>query len=154
MTSYFVIGFVDYDAERTTTRIPVYDLSDVNWTDGLSDMADLTTAIQAITNGALKTRELVTSDIDNAAAPATDPNAQRETKWLLRMRPDVGGERDYSLEVGTADLDLLSAVSGRRNEMSPGTELTNLIAAIDAFIVSPEGNPVTLFEAVHVGRNT
>ena len=155
MTSYLNLGYRDYDAEASTARFPILDVNDTNFEATKGMLFDLVAALIPITNGALRSSEILSSDIDTAANPAASQLAQRERKWLISIRPSLGGERNFSIEVGCADLTLLRTVPPRRNEMDKALpEYDALRNAIAGFVRSPEGQTVGVVNVVHVGRNT
>lgn len=79
----------------------------------------------------------------------TDPNAQRENKWLVRYH-DTAGAR-YTIEIPTAKLSLLD--TGTEFLDLTGTEAAAFVTAFEAGAVSPaDSSAVTVDSIQFVGR--
>lgn len=149
------LTFADYNGEISTVRLglrPVFG-SFFEWRD---DVHNLMGTISNVSLGLLAKREIVADSERFAGQTATaeDENAQRETKWLVRCFDNVNS-RSFSFEIPAADLSLLQPnselmdVSG----VTPGAFLVGAIQAGSGVFRSPWGNPATVIEIRHVGRN-
>jgi len=87
--------------------------------------------------------------------PATDIDADRGNKWLLRtsVPADNGAQGAiYKNEIGTADNGALPAASNDFLDLSAGVGLA-LKTAWDAVYVSKQGNAGTLLSVQQVNRS-
>jgi hypothetical protein len=128
------------------------EISSVNWTvtAGIAtpDANTLRTAIAGVIRGTMDSfdvTEITNVDPGSKARPAS-PEAQREDKWVITYLDNVL-QKEFRLSLPTADRSLLA---GGSEQLPPGTELTNLETAFNAYVLSPYGNPVTLQSVEYV----
>ena len=141
--------FVDYDGEVSTVGVHTANLTAANF-DAQATLRDtLEAAIEAVVIGPRKKTTATAFEESIAVTQATDPFAQRETKWLVRMVDPNGNP--VSVEIPTADLSLL--VTNGRNMDPASSEYIALAAAIEAYVLSNDLEAVQVVEIVHVGRN-
>lgn len=110
-------------------------------------------AIVDITIGNVEKSVLKTATDKDAGVVGvpSNPFAQREIKWLIRYTDSVTAKK-YRSEVPTADLAFTSAGT---DFMDLGSaEGIALISALEAGIVSQDGNAVNVDTVEFVGRNT
>lgn len=142
------VPFVDYSNEGSTATIPVADaISDANITVVFG-------ALVGVTLGNAQKSVLSTAiDKDAGTAGASaDPFAQREIKWLIRYTDAVTLKR-YTKEIPCADLS--QAVAGSdQMDVSAATPGETLVNALEAQMLSPDGNGITVDSIEFVGRNT
>lgn len=165
------ITIADYNGEQSTMNVSCEVIAD----DGSNFAAlntafdTLETAIQGITRG-LRTRKQVNYVKRLGNGRATDPEAQREEKWLVTYEdisayldspantlPNPGQFKLYNAEIPCADLSLRVGNSELLYPYPGGaapTPLTDFISAFQAFVKSPTGGSVVIKEIRAVGRNT
>lgn len=113
----------------------------------------LFSAMAACTEGVETKEATLISEAVIAAGPASTPQSQREKKWLLRYHDATTGKK-YVVSLPNAKLSLLAPNSEFMDSITPVTEWTNLKAAFEAVVYSPDdSNLVVLDSAQFVGRN-
>ena len=156
--SSFTVSQTDYDGEVTSTSVLTTQLTTANAAVELPKLATLKTAIDGISLGTVNKTVTVweTLPISAPGVRPSDQNAQRETKWLIRYY-DTTTFREFSAEVGCADLSLLSenknAINLLDGQAPASGPFADFKTAFEACVSSPDGNAVKLIEAMHVGRN-
>ena len=117
------------------------DLSAANFNTQIAAADALTAAITAVELGTTR-GQFISHVIDpgDATLPA-DEQAQRENKWLVSCRETTGGLNAVTFTIPCADLEFLG-VDGEN--METGAERTALVTAIEAFVLSNDGNAVTV----------
>lgn len=138
--------FLDYSGEKSTATFWVAD--------AISD-ANITALVGAVDGVTLGNRQdaVLALEVDKdagTAGPSSNPLAQREVKWLVRATDDVNG-KSVQMEIPTADLSLLSG--GNDYLDLGGTEAAALVAAIEAHVLSIDGNAISVSSIEFVGRN-
>lgn len=151
--SEYVQTRIDYSGEKATssiyipsynvvtnpnvlsTLIPAYDAA----VEGISLMPKATTAVQWY------------NEKYNVALP-TDPQAQREKKWLVRYQ-DTTNFAIYRVEIPGADLSI-GLIPGTDLLDLTGTEAAAFVSAFEALAQSPEGHSVNVLDITYVGRST
>lgn len=150
-TSSIVAGWADYNNEKSHTRLWVTDLTAANIVAQTTAINTLMNALDAITLGRLQTQTITLSNTIVSADPPTSPNAQRETKWLLRYHAISTSEK-FVAEVPCADLTLL----GFHIDMADmsGADFAALKSIWEQVVRDPNNNSLTILDsAQHVGRN-
>lgn len=151
MTSQASFSVRDYANESSSVGLHIAEVDAANFDTQVAAKATLLSALDGVSLGNFIKSQL-TVDIDKAQpAPASDPNAQRELKWLVRAFDSV----DYdpvSIEIPCADLSLLDPVNQDRMVIASGAGAT-LVSALEAHALSKAGNAITVNEIVLVGRN-
>lgn len=156
--SSYTVSQTDYDGEITSTSVLTTQLTTANAAVELPKLATLKTAIDGISIGNINKTQIVweTLPITAPGVRPSDQTAQRETKWLIRYYDSVTF-REFSAEVGCADLTLLSENKNKVNLLDGQAPASGAFAdfksAFEACVSSPDGNSVKLIEAMHVGRN-
>lgn len=147
------VGFTFRDYAKQTSRFELStdDVTAANLAAITANMGALKTALNALTRGVFAHDTLLAIDTTNSSV-ASDEEASREVKWLLRLQDSVTGEQ-LTRELPTALLT---------GHLNPGTEDANMAhadwvslkSAIDGNYVNPEtGNSLLLISAKKVGRN-
>jgi hypothetical protein len=152
----FTYTLADYNRETSTVSLRLEAQSIV---DPLlaQDMIDKMTALQNAINGVslgLPTSQTRTWEREALASPnsaAASADAQRERKWLVRAYDSITFD-PVTFEIPAADLSLLQANS-EFMDVSGGAGAA-LVTAVESGVISKAGNPVIVYEIVHVGRNT
>lgn len=153
----------DFDAENSTMSINIGPLTAANFTAKRDAVDDLKVALDGIIAGEIRKTSL-TEQFSESAAAVTDPQAQREAKWLAVLRDvtqflDVGNTINnvgfgslFTVEIPTALLSLLSGNSGVLDLAVPA--VAAVVTALEAVANSPTGgNQVDVVEIRNVGRN-
>lgn len=164
MAGLLTFSLRDYDKEISTTSINTGAVTAVSLPGLLAEIGTLRDAIDNITLGVLAREQLTAFNTPLSNNPATLPNAQRETKWLVLYEdntqffdppvnaiPNEGYRKRFVLEIPTANLNLLAANSDLADTTNPAIQ-----AFIDAFEQtgrSPYGGSVNVIEIRHVSRN-
>ena len=164
-----VFSIEDYSNETGRSTINVGDISLATIQVVQDAVDDLKLALQPIILGQIRQIGLNQTFIESGAA-VTDPNAQRETKFLVRYRdtnqylgalntaPNPGYNQVFNVEIPTAEL---------ATHLVPGTDVVDMAnAEIAAFVTAFEAvarspynqfstNPtIDVVEILFVGRNT
>lgn len=120
----------------------------------LTDFGSLRAATQAISMGTL-TRDRWSGDVTayNAILP-TNPNAQRERKFLFIYQDDTTFVRGR-IEVPVADLSLPNLFpAGATDEIDLAQpDIAAWVTAFELLARSPDGNTITVLHGYAVGRN-
>lgn len=140
------LPFVDYTSERSTASMYVADAI------GDAAITAIVGAVDGMVVGGRQDAVLVVESAKDAgtAGPAASPLAQRENKWLVRATDDVNA-RNVQIEIPCADLTLLSG--GQDFLDLSGTEAAALVTAIEANVLSQDGNAISVASIQFVGRN-
>jgi len=139
--------------ETSTISLPVTTLSAANYAAQSALIAALVTALEGITIGNPAKSETVILREIISAAPASDPLAQRENKFLLRYHGTTLNQK-FQASIGTADLTQLMTNS-EFIDLSAGAGAA-LKSAFEAVVKSPNdaAESVVLDSVQFVGRNT
>lgn len=148
---YGTLTYVDYSDEKSSFQFNFGAITAVSLPGFLTQFGAFRTATNAISLGTLVSDQWVGDATKYGNAPPTNPNAQRERKFLVTYE-DTTTLALYRLEIPCADL------TGR---MIPDTDLVDLtntqiaawITAFEALCRSPEGNAVVVVRMQAVGRN-
>lgn len=154
----------DFDGEKSTTQLNPGPLTSVNYDAKRAALDSLKSAVSGITLGEMRATSF-TIKTGESTDPVTDPQAQREAKWLVTYRDnteflDVGDTIEntgfgnlYSVEIPTADLDLLENNSDSL-VLDDGGVVAAFVTAFEAFQNSPTGgNEISVVSIRHVGRS-
>lgn len=144
------ITFVDHDGEKSTVGVHVPDLTAGNFAAQEALRDAFVSAVEAVSIASRSKTQAVAVESVVAVDFATNPFAQRETKWLVRGR-ESGTGNAVSFEIPGADLSLLELNGPRLDPAS--TEYADLVAAVEAYVRSNDNVAITVSEVVHVGRN-
>lgn len=132
----------------------------------LTQIGTFRAATQAVILGTIQGEQLIAFNSRLTNAVPTDPNAQRERKWLVTYAdnteyfdaptnsiPNEGFGRIFNLEIPTANLTSALLIDNTDEADLTATPWVNWIAAFEAMGRSPHGGvpEVLLIEAV--GRN-
>lgn len=145
------VRYNDYDAERSTVSLRSTLLTAGNFDAQNTAAISLRDAIAAIALGLR-----VSFDHANryeTVAPGTqasDADAQRETKWLVRYQ-DADGI--YRVEIPCPDRSVLDPNNRGYANIGDGGPVDAFVSAFEAFVLGPSGGAVTVLDIKHVGRN-
>jgi len=153
----------DYNGETSSTTVLVGAVTAVSLPGLLSDIADLTDAIDAMVLGVRKSDSLRAFKTPGSNALASDPNAQVERKWLVTYDditaffdapvnsiPNAGFGKIFQIEIGTADASLL-ADNQEFLDLSAGPGL-DFVTAFQSMARTPYGGTPRVLSIELVGR--
>lgn len=160
------VGFIDYSGENSNSSINVGTVTAISLPGLLSDIADYIAAIDAITLGTVRDDTLVAYSTNRSSIPPTDPNAQRERKWLVRytdntaffdapanLIPNAGFGKIFTFTIPTADLANANLLPNTDKADMTDTQIAAFVAAFEALARSPYGGEVEVLDMTAVGRN-
>lgn len=141
------------DGEIASFSFKLGTTSAANYDNQVTAMNAVITAFNAATR-AVHARTTFTALIDEvSSANASDVDAQREVKMLVRYSDDITAKK-YRIEMPCPDLPNLTVLGRDRIELADGSVMAALVAALEANIVAPDtGNAITVLSATIVGRN-
>lgn len=141
-------SYFDYSRERSTVSIRGGVLAEAALT---AAQVALRAALDAVTLDIPVQETAILSVVDNrdTDTEATDPYAQRESKWLCVGKGADG--TSFSCEVPLADLTLVDNNGEMDIDAGAGAALK---AALEGYATTKSGSAVTISKIVHVGRNT
>lgn len=148
MTSKVNMTILDYSGETSTVGARFENLNGANFAAINTLMDNLVAAVEGVSIGNLQKDSRIAVETKFAVSNPTNVWAQREIKWLVRM-VDTNGNVS-TMEIPCADLSLLSPGTDKLN-VSAGAGAA-LAAAINAGVLSNDGEALTFVEAVAVGR--
>lgn len=143
------VTFVDFGGETSTVGVHVPDLTAANFTAQETMRNAFVAAVEAVSIASRQKTSAIAVEQVVAIDFATNPFAQRESKWLVRMR-ETGTGNAVSFEIPGADLSLLEPNGERLDPTSP--EYAALVTAVQDYVRSNDLNAVTVTEVVFVGR--
>lgn len=142
------LRYKDYTSENSNFAVRGTPWTALNQDAQVALQDALIAATNALAIGALQETSRLAYTTEISAAPAVDPFAQRETKWLI-VYEDTTSHKLYRAEIPCADLDLVDA----QGELALGAERTAFISAFQAYVLSETGGNVEIRSIRHVGRN-
>lgn len=141
--------------ERSTVSFDGPDLTALNLDAEVVLQNALRDAVADITLGTLVNVERRASESPQPDTQPASQFAQRETKWLVRYRDTVTGDKAF-VTLPCADLALLDASAEDKIDMTDA-DVIAFVAAFEAYVLSPgtgtRGN-TEVYEIQHVGRNS
>jgi hypothetical protein len=171
MPSTATFTIEDYSGEQSTTQIHVQDITTLNYGATSTDANEIKAAMAAITLGELRRVNLVKTYAESLA-DVTDPEAQREAKWLVTYRDTLafldsptnllsnpGYLKTFTFEIPCADFSKLLPNSDQA-DMSDA-DIAAFVTEFEANARSPYNNASTatsgwvkVLDIRLVGRNT
>lgn len=151
--SKYIVSYRDYGTPGEVSAVTFNgaDLTAANIVAQTADADALRLAMQELILGGVDKRQLVAWVNETKTAPAS-AYAQRENKWLVRYHDNVTTAKQ-TLEIPTADLTKLDPTSNDKI-LRTDADVIAFIAAFEAFVLSADGNPVTVDDILYVGRNS
>lgn len=144
----------DYSEETSTMSFNFDAITAVSIPGFLTDYGAFRTAFEAVTMGALVADSWTGDKTKYSNAAPTDPNAQRERKFLV-IYEDTTTLTPYRMEVPCANFGLTDLWQGNTDKVDLAqTEIAAFISAFETLCRSPEGNAVNVISIRGVGRNT
>jgi len=163
----------DYDAEASSVQFWVQDLGAANYGSVTQDIDEVKDAIMDVSLGVVNDSGL-RKVFPESFAIASDPDAQRERRWLVRMRDtdqflDVantianpGYGKVFTLTIPAAATETADGPALLPNsdvaDIVGNAEMAALVAAIEANVRSPWNHTgaapsIEVLEVLLVGRN-
>jgi len=151
--SFFSQTRNDYSDEKSNWSVAVPNVTAANIAAVEGQIATLETAVNAISLCSKVKGNLTALRTLNAGAVPTNPQAQREKKWLVRYTGDATFKK-FTVEIPGADLSLLSSAPQSDFMDSSLTAYTDFVAAFEAVVRSPDDptETVTVRDIQFVGR--
>jgi hypothetical protein len=161
-------GIMDYNKESTKFQVHTAEITAANFAAQLILFDNLKAATGNIILGTVTDGRLTSPIVAYSNTPPSDKNAQRERKWVVRYEDatqyldaptntinNPGYRKEFSTEIGTADLTKLTGRSDTIAADDPGLDADMLafITAFEAFVKSPYTGAANILEFVAVGRN-
>jgi len=140
----------DFDGEISSVQVHSADLTEVNIAAQLIAQANFGAAINDMSTGSLQQIRYGNVVESNQPAPV-DPWAQRELKWRVDFVDAVSGN-PYHFTIPCADATLLSTIAKGEADLTDA-DVIAFVAATEAYVLSKEGNAITVERIVMVGRN-
>jgi len=147
------LAFKDYSLEPSNTKVTITQITAGNLVATLGLVDTLINAIQAITLGQLATSKVTARDQDEDTVTPTDPNAQRERKWLVKYHDVVTGKK-YRMEIPTADLAGTNLNTNSDEANLADVQIAAFVTAFEAVVTDPDTglNTVNVDQILHVGK--
>jgi len=150
--SRFARTYIDFSVEKSTIDFAIRDMTAGTIAALLTEAATLGSAIDDLSGGTLGKSQLIQDSANFNATPPTDPNAQRERKWLVRYQ-DTVNLKYGQVEIPVAEVDA--------NLLLPQSDLadfsdarwTSFITAFELTARTVDRNTLNVLEAILVGRN-
>lgn len=133
----------EYGTNAKSSSVSVYSepLTAANFNAQVALQNAFEAAVDAVTLGTAGSERLLAVQTVVARTPSANPLAQRENKWLVTCA-ETGGGGVVTFTIPCADLSLLAADG--ENMDATAAEYTALVAAIEDFVQSNDGNAVTV----------
>lgn len=150
-------SIADYDGEVSVVTLPWSDLTAVNIDAEYADAITMQTALDGVSRGKILKREQTAKTSPQAVGAATDAEAQREEKALVKYYDATTFQR-ATCEIPAVDMTTqLAGHPGyfylENQSGSEEAEWTAFVAAFEASVPGPGGNAAVVEAVLHVGRN-
>jgi hypothetical protein len=142
----------DFSEEDTTFSIHFGPITALTIAAFLTQFGAFRTATNAILKGTLQKDEWTGDATRYSAAAPTDPDAQRERKFLVFYEGTTSFSQ-YNFEMGTADLTLTDVLIPGTDEVDlTQTEIAAWVTAFEALGKTPYQEAVNVTEIQAVGK--
>lgn len=148
---WYRVKYKDYDGEDSAVRFPIAVLTAVNMDTQIAACATLQTALDAVLLGQEQSERIYT-EIVNSVSPPANAFAQRELAWGITLHDDTTFKVG-SMSIPTPDLDELDPEDRANADIGDAGHVDALIAALEAYFLSPAGNAISVDEITMKGRN-
>jgi hypothetical protein len=157
---------MDYNREKSNMSFNTAAITGASLPGTLTQFGALRTAIQGIILGTVVEETLYVNRTRLDNVPASDPNAQRERKWLVIYEdntqffdvaeaiPNAGYKKLFNVEIGTANFGGGRLLANSDDADLTETSIAAFITAFEALAKSPYGGAANVVRIVGVGRNT
>ncbi len=140
----------DHSDELSSVAFPIAAVDETTWVLTNTRIAALQAAVAAATTGNIAFRTLTAfREVVDDNRPL-NPYAQREIGLRLFYSDDVTGKK-YHLTIPAPDLIVMSQGGTDLIDLT-GSLADPIVAAMQALMVSEDGNPVTVYKGLIVGR--
>lgn len=153
------VTYRDHDAEVSTAQFPSSDLNDVNIADQITAANTLRAELADVTLCQVQQYAHEAERVEVSTLSATDPNARREAKALVKYHSAISGLK-YSLEIPGPDMSKKNATAKGKFYV-PGSadnhaDWDAFVTAFEAFVKVGASSleSVVVDEVLDVGRNT
>ncbi len=154
--SWLKYSFQDHTRETSHINIPTLEYSALLFPELLTRVGQFRNALAGITNGNIVKETLTSFDTKYFPPVITDPNVQREQKWLVSWRDTNNWGETGRVEIPTAQL-----TDGDGSLLVGNTELADLthpawvefVEEFEWIARSPQGSTVEITSIVLVHRN-
>lgn len=151
MASQAEFTYQDYSRETSRVKFNVQQMTAANFDATIALINTLSTAILGVqVENALQTKRVVAQNNLISRAPASTKPAQREVKWVVTCEDDTLHTLSRH-EIPLADTQWVTANTDFM-DLSAGVGLA-LKNAIEAAVLSPAGNSVSVASIQLVGRS-
>jgi len=154
MPSKGTIKINDYTPEPSTVTAQGLTLTAANFDAVVSAWTDFRAGVGGITRGLIISHQIgnPVQVIANGKAPAADPEAQREEKWLVRYHGATTG-LPHRMELPCADMQYLDP--NNRGFADPDDPaVAAFIGYFEVFVKEDDGSAVVVDSIAHLGANT
>lgn len=157
----YQMRFRDFNGEASTVSVPCSDVTVANYEAEIAQLGAMRSDIEAISLGLVVGHSWTAFDAVVAVGSASSPQAQRESKALVRYYDSVTFERG-TLEIPCPDLTKqMDDQPGYFVKRDPTGSLMStvhadwvaLVATLSAFLLPPGGNTAIIEDVIHVGRS-
>lgn len=143
----------DYGGEDTTIRVNAPEITAANFAAQETLRNAFLASLAAMSGGSEISRSFGNKITDATPSNAPTVYDQRETMWRVDYSDDVTGEW-FKFTIGTADLLLLDPNDRDHAHIGDAGDVDGFVTSAEAYMLSPNGNAITIREITHVGRNT
>ena len=151
-TARYGITFMDYDRELSTFKLNTAQLDAATVITIGATVAAFRAAVAGISGATFKSERFTQFDNQLSNVPPSNQYYQRETKYLVKYQDNTTLDI-FRCEVPCANLSLLSNNSeflDITTALSPGAVFKS---EFENFVLSEEGNAVTVLSVQAVGRD-
>lgn len=150
----FNVTFRDYSDELSTVAFPVAEPAGdgSDYASILSDMADIITALNALSIGNIIRHSLTVAYTETGDGRPSNNYAQRESGLRLFWEESVSPFAKGYLTVPMPDLTLVATAGTDEVDIAGVTVVNALVALLEANMESPSGNAIEFYRGVIVGR--
>lgn len=141
---------MDYDRELSTLQVHAADLNAGNFATQLTAQATFGTAVNDMSLGTLQKIQYG-NVVDAINGPPAETYAQRELKWKVNFTDDVTG-KPYHFTIPVADTSKLDPNNRGYADLS-NVDVAAFVTATEAYVLSQDGNAITVVSIELVGRN-
>lgn len=151
-TNRAILSILDYYKKKGTTRVNVPVVTAGNFTAQAGLFNTLQGAIVAVSTGTLVEAYVDAMLYTAAAIPPTDQTSTRASKWLVRA-VDTTNAKAVTFTIASAEQTLLSGNSPFLDITTVASPGKNLKDAIEAYVLSEDGNAITVNSVEYVPRS-
>lgn len=150
MASNVTFTIRDHSDEYSGVSFPIPPVDETNWVLTNTRILALQAAVAAATTGNIARRSLNAYNVHVDDVRPANPYAQREIGLRLFYLDTVNGKK-YHVTIPAPDLIVMG--QGGTDEIDlTGSLADPIVAAMQALMETPDGNPVQVYRGVIVGR--